>query len=368
MLEKICEEATRLTGEEISQLKAVARWLPLIAELIETDVFLDCMTAEDCAVVVAHAKPVNRNSLYEKNVVGEKVYSDKEPAVFHAFRDNAPVRNLKAQTQENRVVLQNVIPIRNAGEQVFAVLIREADISQELRAQEKLKTLTESTDSFQYFQRIIAADGTELTSAREAYHRIKNNLQIVVGVMRLQMRKYKGTVTEDVLKGNVSLLLAIADLNDMLSQKKNDFSNVSSQMLLRNLKKNISCLIPEGKKIEIEVLGDDATISSGQAEAVALVVHELLINALKYAFVDRDSGSIKVFFYAGPLYHRITVCDNGRGYDVKSAQGNGLGSSIVDVVVRDKLKGRLSRQSDNRGTHISFDFRNETPSFGVQGD
>ena len=90
-LEDLCRVYTELTPEDIAQLRSVERHLPLMAELSNADVFLDCRVDGEHAVVVAHARPSQGSSVYRNNVVGEMATAEKEPAVFHAFRVEMPM-------------------------------------------------------------------------------------------------------------------------------------------------------------------------------------------------------------------------------------------------------------------------------------
>jgi len=98
-------------------------------------------------------------------------------------------------------------------------------------------------------------------------------------------------------------------------------------------------------------------LSSSTASAVALVVNELVTNALEHAFEDRGGGNISIDFFAGTLFNTITVSDDGVGFDVGKRSGNTLGLNIVDATVRDRLRGQLRIHSDESGTRAAFDFK-----------
>ena len=113
------------------------------------------------------------------------------------------------------------------------------------------------------------------------------------------------------------------------------------------------------KDINIDLLGDNFIVDSEKATSIALVVNELLQNALKHAFSDKNKGLIKVKIYQGYNYSNITIVDNGVGFDINSMKENRLGFKIVKTIVDDKLKGHLELESSNEGTKIVFDFKND---------
>ncbi len=358
MLRQICREKTTLTEDEIVQLEEVERQLPLIAEITGADVFIDCIQSEGRAVVVAQARPTRAVSAYEKDVVGEDALVEHEPAVFHAARINAPMCDIKAVTQENRAVRQNVVPIRNRDGGVIAVLIREKDISGELRQEKKFEELARTHENQDPSLRSESADSTETILLREVHHRVKNNLQLVASILSMQARRYRGTITEKILTENVGRVLSIATLHDILTQNQGGFGAVSSLALLEKLRTNLRSFLPEEKQICIEVEGDEAELSANQASSIALVVNELITNALEHAFKHTDRGRVLVSFCAGVMFHTITVSDDGSGFAPAPHEGH-LGLRIVEATVRDKLRGRLHVYSDSDGTRISFDFKNE---------
>lgn len=112
----------------------------------------------------------------------------REPAVFHAIRLMAPVRDLKAITREDRVVRQNAVPIRGEGGCCIGVLIRERDISRDLLQEKKFQSLARS-----YEQEDLSLRSPQPlrddAALREIHHRVKNNLQLVASILNLQARR-----------------------------------------------------------------------------------------------------------------------------------------------------------------------------------
>ena len=129
MLRKICQEQTSLNAEDISRLEQVESQLTLMAELTGADVFIDCMTKDGAVMVVAQAKPSTLGSAYQQDVVGKFAQPENEPAVFQALQTGTPARDIKAVTQENQSVRQDVVPILNGEGKCIAALIREKDIT-----------------------------------------------------------------------------------------------------------------------------------------------------------------------------------------------------------------------------------------------
>ena len=353
-LRQLCTEHTKLTPADIGRLEALERDLPLIADVSNADVFLDCLIDEQTAIVVAQATPSLGVSAYQKNIVGEYASKTNEPAVFQAFSMGVPICDLKAVTQENRSVRQNVAAVRNDAGQVIAVLIREKDISLDLQRQRKYEELAKGLeDSSPYTDNI----GSEVLAVREMHHRVKNNLQLVASILNLQARKTDNDTVKTALKENVSRVLSIAAIHDILLTKSDNLSTVKSGALLESLRNNLSALIPPDKNITLKLTDDDIELDSDAATSVALVITELVVNAFEHAFPDRQSGRVEVMVGKGELYHTVAVTDDGIGFDPASVSHKSLGLRIVDYTVRDKLKGKLHIVTSPHGTKISFDIK-----------
>lgn len=199
---------------------------------------------------------------------------------------------------------------------------------------------------------------------KEIHHRVKNNLQTIASLLRLQMRRTDSEETRQVLGESMNRILSIASTHELLAQGGVD--EVMIGEVINNIKNNTMryfsnphCLVT------ITVEGDDFQVDSDVATSVAIIINELLQNSLKYAFTDRNTGLITITVKKGELYSSIQVCDNGSGFDVHSTERNRLGLSIVQTLVKDKLRGKLTIESGGWGTCATFDFKNQMIEAGV---
>ena len=132
---------------------------------------------------------------------------------------------------------------------------------------------------------------------------------------------------------------------------------LAAAALVDRLCGNLRSLIPEHKDIAIEVECDDITLCADTATSVAMVLNELVTNAITYAFDGREFGKISVKICGGSIFNTSTVSDNGCGFDYSSTGKKGIGLRIVDATVKDKLGGRMHIHSDSSGSRVSFDFK-----------
>ncbi|MEK6264999.1 MAG: sensor histidine kinase [Clostridium sp.] len=192
---------------------------------------------------------------------------------------------------------------------------------------------------------------------KEIHHRVKNNLQTIASLLRLQARRSDNQHTKDALSESMNRILSIAATHEILS--KEGLDEVSIQEVITNIKNNsMRYFNVANKNIEVNVIGDNFKVCSDKATSIALVVNELLQNSMQYAFINKPSGSIDIIIEEGKIYSTIVVVDNGTGFDVNNVRNNSLGLSIVNSIVVDKLNGSINIASDFNGTKIIFDFKN----------
>ena len=119
-------------------------------------------------------------------MVGKPALRRDEPADFHAFASGAPVSDLRAVTQEGRAVLQNTAPVQGPAGRITAVLIRELDVSEDIQRERKYQALARSHED----SGPLSSPGEgNVLAVREVHHRVKNNLQLVASILRMQSRQ-----------------------------------------------------------------------------------------------------------------------------------------------------------------------------------
>ena len=217
----------------------------------------------------------------------------------------------------------------------FAVLIRNVTFLREQEKQLVLKTV----------------------AIKEIHHRVKNSLQTIASLLRLQARRAKDRDTKQYLEESMNRILTIAVTHDLLAQSGVD--QVMIGKVIANIKGSaIRYFSRPYFSVAIDIEGGDFEVSSDTAASVALVLNELLQNSLKYAFPGRDKGHISIKIDRGGLYSAISVTDDGCGYDTGAVEGDSLGLKIVRTIVKDKLQGKLTVESSAGGTCTKFDFKN----------
>jgi two-component system, sensor histidine kinase PdtaS len=168
--------------------------------------------------------------------------------------------------------------------------------------------------------------------AQEIHHRVKNNLQTVASLLRLQARAEE-VDPDKALADSVNRILAIAAVHEVLTEHRED--EVDLAELIERLRAMLVQGLAGGKRVESQV--ESVSLHGGRATALALVFSELLQNALEHG---GDEVRVELGRKNGRV--RLTVADNGSWEEAHE----GTGLSIVRALVRDELKGDLSLVDD----------------------
>lgn len=195
-------------------------------------------------------------------------------------------------------------------------------------------------------------------AVKELNHRVKNNLQTIASLLRLQARREEKEETRQVLYESISRILSISATHQLLSQSGE--ACVSLMEVLENVRRNaVQPFLRTDLSFNLEITGDNLVVDSEIATSVALAVNELLQNCMKYAFKGRKEGQVWIRIEKGKVYSRLTVKDDGIGFDPEKIRSGSLGLNIVKTMVQDKLHGKFTIRSGREGTEAEFDFINE---------
>jgi two-component system, sensor histidine kinase PdtaS len=165
--------------------------------------------------------------------------------------------------------------------------------------------------------------------AQEIHHRVKNNLQTVASLLRLQARSPQADARK-ALEDSVNRILAIAAVHEVLTEHRDD--DVDLAELVERLRATLVQGVGAGKRVESHV--ESVSLHGARATALALVVSELLQNALEHG---GDEVRLRLARRNGDVH--LTVTDDGE-WSGDARDGTGL--SIVRALVRDELGGTLT--------------------------
>jgi two-component sensor histidine kinase len=227
-------------------------------------------------------------------------------------------------------ILFRAIPLRPRGEQLGALLLMQ-DVT-ELRRRDR---------------QIMSKDAT----IREIHHRVKNNLQTVAALLRLQSRRVAVPEARVALEESMRRVASIALVHETLSSsidEEVDFDEIVDRLLLM-----LADVMGARGRVALARQGTFGEVPAEVATALVLVMTELVQNALEHAFPDSASGHVDVLAARGRGLLTVTVSDDGIGlpddFDFETSER--LGMQIVRTLVSAELNGSVEfRPRDGAGS------------------
>ncbi|MHB8681956.1 MAG: sensor histidine kinase [Acidimicrobiales bacterium] len=195
---------------------------------------------------------------------------------------------------------------------------------------------------------------------REVHHRVKNNLQTISSLLRLQARRLEPGKGQEALREAERRVRSIALVHEILSREPEDV--VPFGEIVQSLVRMAEDSVVSGARVEIAVDGDIGEVPADVATSLAVVLAELLQNAVEHAFSDGTDGAeagtghVTLSLSNDGYGLSIEVRDDGRGlpagFDIEATTS--LGLSIVRDLVTSQLGGMIT-MADDGGAVVTID-------------
>jgi two-component system, sensor histidine kinase PdtaS len=181
---------------------------------------------------------------------------------------------------------------------------------------------------------------------QEVHHRIKNNLQNIASILRMQARRSRSDEARQQLLDAVNRVLSMAVIHEFMSQDEHRAINLR-EVCQRIASQVVDVSSLPDKVIHIGVHGPNIRLPAGQATPAALVINELVLNAVEHGVGDRSQGRIDINLDDLGDSVSVTVVDDGEGlppgFDL--FQSASLGLQIVRTLATYDLKGSIRLES-----------------------
>jgi len=211
---------------------------------------------------------------------------------------------------------------RQEGDHPEGALIAIQDITDEVRKEQELKIKS--------------------AMMQEIHHRVKNNLQTIASLLRLQARRAATPEISEALRLSINRIRSVAVVHEFLSHEQSSVINIH-EVCYRILTEVTQGILDPEKDITLALEGRNYYLPTQQATSCALIVNELLQNAVDHGYAHRDRGTIQVRIRESSDSVLIEIRDDGEGlpstFDLRGHSS--LGLRIVQTLVRDDLKGQF---------------------------
>lgn len=176
---------------------------------------------------------------------------------------------------------------------------------------------------------------------REIHHRVKNNLQTIAGLLRLQERRAEHQETKDILHNCIDRVNSIGIVHEYLSRQEG--GSVNMEQIVQGIYRALTAGIAgPDMQLSASIEADEARLPSEKAVSIGLVLNELLQNALTHAFTGRSQGALRVEFKTLSHMYLLSVADDGVGLPREGLRDGSLGLKIIKTIVESDLRGKFS--------------------------
>jgi two-component sensor histidine kinase/putative methionine-R-sulfoxide reductase with GAF domain len=188
-----------------------------------------------------------------------------------------------------------------------------------------------------------ARRGLEVASAllQEMHHRVRNNLQTVAALLSIQLCHNERASWASHLRDAISRVQAIAAVHDLLSDEKR-LGGATVDVIARHAAEEAyGTLTPPGLTVTFDIAPSELRVPSKQATILALLINELVANAVKHGFAGRDHGTIAIRAYERNGEGIVEIANDGEAIheDFDPSGSHGLGMRIIQRLVTADLHG-----------------------------
>lgn len=210
---------------------------------------------------------------------------------------------------------------------------------------------------------------------REVNHRVGNSLQLIASMLTLQSNSAHDAAVREALSDATGRVLAVAQLHRRLYTSA-DVQAVSVDQYLDAMIEDLRRSSETGELAQLTLACDRISIDPDRAVAIGVIVNELVMNALKYAYPS-GKGPIRVaFHHTGNGHAELSVEDDGVGFRPQTdPRSTGLGQRIIRAMA-DKLNAQVEQEQGRQGARVTVSFKLEkqqvdkpqTASAGAAGE
>lgn len=321
--------------------------------------------AEDAPSTFKHGTPRVSDGFVHLDADGVVLYaSPNAVSAFHrlGIKEALGGQSLAekvTETIEDHSMVDEALPVVIMGRATWATEVESRGVVLSLRAIQLLKNGTRQGAV------LLCRDITELRRSerklmtkdamiREINHRVKNNLQTVSALLRLQSRRAEDPQAKASLDDAQRRIYTISMVHEALARTGADTLDFDDT--LSRLMRLAAGVAATGQTVVTKFEGSFGQVHAEEATALAVVLNELVTNAVEHGLAGRD-GKVTVRAHRNGEVLDIDVIDDGRGIGEQD-EGSGLGTQIVQTMVKSDLLGHISwRPVPTGGTRVSLQCR-----------
>ena len=275
---------------------------------------------------------------FDRRLVGSSIYSStlKVSAIQQVLDDRTIYTS--EEIYQDMVIRQHMIPIAMGRNETRCFLVLH-DCTRESKQQQELLVKN--------------------SIIKEVHHRVKNNLQTVAGLLRMEARRSSLPEVKQALQEGINRIESMALVHDIVSHYDEDYIGIRSiyDELCRLLRMS---MVRQDQEVTFTYSGEDMLISSHMASYVSLIINELITNSLEHG-LDGKNGEIRLAVTESEEYIVLAFSDTGKGLPPEFSINSNkrLGLTIINNLVTHELKGKLSVANTGVGVLVTIHMKKE---------
>ncbi|AHM60158.1 signal transduction histidine kinase [Flammeovirgaceae bacterium 311] len=200
---------------------------------------------------------------------------------------------------------------------------------------------------------LAAAEAEKKALLNEVYHRVKNNLNIIISLLKLQMNRVQDPGVRKLLLESKSRIFTLALLQERLYLSPR-LSEVKANEYLISLAHSVVNTFKGGQQISLHTHSTECWLKVDTLVPLGLLVHELVSNAVVHAFSAQEQGQVHLFFGpAGDTHYELIIADDGKGLSPQIFEGGKtLGVQLINSLVKQLKAHKQLETAAGAGTKI----------------
>lgn len=248
--------------------------------------------------------------------------------------------SILTKSGEKRLTAWNNTVLWDHDDQPIGLICIGEDITERRRAEDQIRAALEE----------------KVVLLKEIHHRVKNNMQIVSSLLRLQSRYLRNEEAQKVFQNSQNRIKTMALIHERLYRSR-DFSRIDFARYVEDLAANLyHCYGANAEAIPLKICGQEIFLGMDKAIPCGLIVNELVSNSLKHAFPGREKGEIQIALTAEADKITLKINDNGAGLPphVDPEKPESFGLELVTALV-EQLDGTMEL-GNNGGAEFRITF------------
>jgi len=293
----------------------------------------------------------------------EDEVSGKNPSSFPLFHnfENSRARDFIEQLQNNTFNNDSLVLRCNSksGNLLYCEWFPSVITSQQGDIHSILTQIHNVTEQQKELNSVRDSLKQKETLLSEIHHRVKNNLAVVSGLLELQGYASENEEIMDILRNSQSRIHSMAMVHEKMYQS-NTLANVRLDEYIRDLAQHIfDTFANRQTKLDLEFDTEKINLNIHQAIPLGLLLNELIVNCVKHAFKDQDTGLISIYLKKRDKNIVLKLTDNGVGLpeDFSFKKSKSLGMTLVNTLSK-QLEAELQFDSKkDQGTTYRLSFK-----------